>query len=396
MNDIICPNCEKAFKVDETGYANIMKQVRDSEFEQEINERLKRAKEAHDGALQIAKQQANSSIQSIKADKELEIERLNSELRLKESSFDSRVTEAVNKVERENDRLKNKLETANLVKIKDENALKKMYETQIEDRDAAIERLRDLKAKLSTKMVGESLEQHCQIEFEKLRPTAFQKATFGKDNDASSGSKGDYIFKEFDENKTEIVSIMFEMKNENDTTQTKSKNEDFLKELDKDRNEKGCEYAVLVSLLEQDNELYNTGIVDMSHRYPKMYVIRPQFFIPMITLLRNAAMNALTYKNQLAIAKAQNIDVTNFETEFENWRQDMGRNYDLASRKYDTAIAEIDKSIKNLEKTKAAMLGSEKNFRILNDKAQAMTIKKLTKNSPSLATKFEDEIEGCV
>ena len=393
MNDIICPNCEKAFKVDETGYANIMKQVRDSEFEQEINERLKRAKEAHDGALQIAKQQANSSIQSIKADKELEIERLNSELRLKESSFDSRVTEAVNKVERENDRLKNKLETANLVKIKDENALKKMYETQIEDRDAAIERLRDLKAKLSTKMVGESLEQHCEIEFEKLRSTAFQKAFFGKDNDASSGSKGDYIFKELDENKTEIVSIMFEMKNENDTTQTKSKNEDFLKELDKDRNEKGCEYAVLVSLLEQDNELYNTGIVDMSHRYPKMYVIRPQFFIPMITLLRNAAMNALTYKNQLAIAKAQNIDVTNFETEFENWRQDMGRNYDLASRKYDTAIAEIDKSIKNLEKTKAAMLGSKKNFRILNDKAQAMTIKKLTKNSPSLAAKFEDEIE---
>ena len=213
------------------------------------------------------------------------------------------------------------MRVANLEKIKDENALKDKYKTQIRERDEAIERLRDLKAKLSTKMVGESLEQHCEIEFEKLRSTAFQKAIFGKDNDASSGSKGDYIFKEFDENKTEIVSIMFEMKNENDTTQTKSKNEDFLKELDKDRNEKGCEYAVLVSLLEQDNELYNTGIVDMSHRYPKMYVIRPQFFIPMITLLKNAAMNALTYKNQLAIAKAQNIDVTNFETEFENWQK---------------------------------------------------------------------------
>lgn len=388
MNEIKCPHCETAFKIDETGYADIMKQVRDSEFEMEINERLKRVQEANDSALQLAKQEANSSIQSIKANAALEIEQLKSELRLKDSSFESRLMEAVNEVQRENDRLKNKLENVNLEKIKDENALKDKYKTQIRDRDEAIERLKDLRAKLSTKMVGESLEQHCEIEFEKLRSTAFQKAYFEKDNDASSGSKGDYIFKEFDENGTEIISIMFEMKNESDTTQTKGKNQDFLKELDKDRREKGCEYAVLVSLLEQDNELYNSGIVDMSHRFPKMYVIRPQFFIPMITLLKNAAMNALSYKNQLAIAKAQNIDVTNFETEFEAWRQNMGRNYDLASRKYETAIAEIDKSIKNLEKTKAALLGADKNFRILNEKAQAMTIKKLTKNSPSLSEKF--------
>jgi hypothetical protein len=267
--------------------------------------------------------------------------------------------------------------------------LRERYEIQLRDRDEAIERLRDMKAKLSTKMVGETLEQHCETEFNRIRATAFPRAYFEKDNDSSTGSKGDYIFRDLDESGTEIVSIMFEMKNESDTTATKKKNEDFLKELDKDRQEKGCEYAVLVSLLEPESELYNSGIVDLFYRYPKMYVVRPQFFIPIITLLRNAAMNSLQYKTELALMRAQNIDITNFEHELETFKSAFGRNYDLASTQFQKAITEIDKSIDHLQKTKEALLGSDRNLRLANDKAQDVTIKKLTKKNPTMAGKFE-------
>jgi hypothetical protein len=271
-----------------------------------------------------------------------------------------------------------------------EKSLKDKYETQIKDRDDAIERLRDMKARLSTKMVGETLEQHCETEFNRIRATAFPRAYFEKDNDARTGSKGDYIFRDSDEAGTEIVSIMFEMKNESDRTATKNKNEDFLKELDKDRTEKGCEYAVLVSLLEPDSELYNTGIVDVFHRYPKMYIVRPQFFLPIITLLRNAAMNSLKYKSELALVKAQNIDITNFETELETFKTAFAKNYDLASRHFQTAIEEIDKSIDHLQKTKDALLGTDRNLRLANDKAQDVTIKKLTRGNPTMAAKFAE------
>ena len=336
MKDIICPNCHKAFKVDETGYSNILKQVHDHEFENKLNESLKQAEKDQNSKLELTKKDAENAIQALQASKEIEIERLLSQIKEKENSIQSSVSEAVREIERERDSFKNDLVNAKLVKEHSENLLKDKYETQIRDRDHAIERLKDMKAKLSTKMVGETLEQHCEIEFNKLRSTAFQTAFFEKDNDASKGSKGDYIFKDHDINGTEIVSIMFEMKNETDTTTTKRKNEDFLKELDKDRNEKGCEYAVLVSLLEPENELYNSGIVDVFHRYQKMYVIRPQFFIPMITLLRNAALKSLGYKNELAQIKEQNIDVTNFEEDLDKFKVAFGKNFELASRKFST------------------------------------------------------------
>ena len=390
MNEIICPHCDKAFKIDETGYADILKQVRDQQFEQEIHERLERAQEAKENALKIARQETTNAIQTVKAEKDLEIERLKSQLRENETSVNSAIMEAVNKVEKERDQFKAKLENANLEKQNSENALRDKYKTQIRDRDDTIERLKDMKAKLSTKMVGETLEQHCEIEFNKLRSTAFHNAYFEKDNDATSGSKGDYIFRDYDETGTEVVSIMFEMKNENDTTATKSKNEDFLKELDKDRNEKGCEYAVLVSLLEQDNELYNAGIVDVFHRFPKMYVIRPQFFIPMITLLRNASMKTLDSKREIALIKEQNLDITNFENELDKFKNAFGKNYDLASRKFEAAINEIDKSINHLQKTKDALLSTDRNLRLANDKAQDVTIKKLTRNNPTMAEKFSE------
>ena len=390
MSDIICPHCNKAFKVDETGYANILKQVHDQEFEAKLSERLSQAEKEKVSELQLAQKDAESTAQKIKADKDLEIERLKSVLREKDISLQSNVDKAVREIERQRDNLQNDLNNAQIEKQNSENLLKDKYKTQIRDRDEAIERLKDMKAKLSTKMVGETLEQHCEIEFNKLRATAFQTAFFEKDNDASSGSKGDYIFKDHDSNGTEIVSIMFEMKNETDTTATKRKNDDFLKELDKDRNEKGCEYAALVSLLEPDNELYNTGIVDAFHKYPKMYVIRPQFFIPMITLLRNAAENSLRYKTELAHVREQNIDITNFEQNLETFKAGFDKNFDLASRRFDTAIIEIDKSISHLQKTKEALLGTDKNFRIANDKAQDVTIKKLTRNNPTMAQKFAD------
>ena len=390
MNDVICPHCDKAFQVDEAGYANILKQVYTREFESQLNERLTQAEKEKVGALKLLEKESESTIQAIKAEKEIKIERLNSQIREKESSTQLVVDKAVREMEKDRDKLKNDLKNALLEKQNSENLLKDKYKTQIRDRDDHIERLKDMKAKLSTKMVGETLEQHCEIEFNRLRSTAFQTAFFEKDNDGRTGSKGDYIFRDHDENKTEIVSIMFEMKNETDTTTAKSKNEDFLRELDKDRHEKGCEYAVLVSLLEPDNELYNMGIVDVFHRYPKMYVIRPQFFIPMITLLRNAAMHSLKYKSELAQIRGQNIDVTNFETELEAFKTAFGKNFELASRKFATAIDEIDKSISHLQKTKDALLSTDRNLRIANDKAQDVTIKRLTRNNPTMAVKFAE------
>jgi len=393
MNEIICPHCKKAFKIDEAGYADILKQVRDSEFEQQLHERLELAERDKQSAIELAEEKVSNRLQKAAATMDAEIRELKAKLDAGEVAQKLAIAEAVSVVEKERDGLRNDLKQSELEKQLAETSLKERYETQIKDRDDAIERLRDMKARLSTKMVGETLEQHCETEFNRIRATAFPKAYFEKDNDASTGSKGDYIFRESDETGTQIVSIMFEMKNESDATATKKKNEDFLKELDKDRNEKGCEYAVLVSLLESDSELYNSGIVDVSHRYPKMYVVRPQFFIPMITLLRNASMGSLEYKKELALVKAQNIDVTNFESDLEKFKTAFEKNYDLASRQFQKAIDEIDKSIDHLQKTKDALLSTDRNFRLANDKAQDVTVKKLTRHNPTMAAKF-DELKG--
>lgn len=433
MNDIICPHCNKAFKIDETGYADIVKQVRDSEFDQQLHDRLALAEKEKLTAVELATAKAASALQKAAAEKDSEIQALQSQLKSGDDSKALAVSQAVSKLERERDALANQLaqakremqaaselsaaeqrlalneaiskvekerdglksglERAAMEKQVAEAALKDKYETQIKDRDDAIERLRDMKAKLSTKMVGETLEQHCETEFNRIRATAFPRAYFEKDNDSRTGSKGDYIFKDSNEEGTEIVSIMFEMKNEDDRTATKQKNEDFLKELDKDRIEKGCEYAVLVSLLEPESELYNTGIVDVFYRYPKMYVIRPQFFIPIITLLRNAALNALKYKSELALVRSQNVDITNFESQLEVFKTGFSRNYDLASRQFETAIDEIDKSISHMQKTKDALLKTANNLRLANDKAQDVTIKRLTKGNPTMADKFS-ELDG--
>jgi hypothetical protein len=328
-------------------------------------------------------------LEKAKLDKEAALKLAEEKLGASESLKKLAVAEALSKIEKERDELKNSVKQAELEKQLSEKSLKDKYETQLKDRDDAIERLRDMKARLSTKMVGETLEQHCEIEFNRIRATAFPHAYFEKDNDASSGSKGDFIFRDLDHAGTEIVSIMFEMKNEIDTTAAKKKNEDFLKELDKDRIEKGCEYAVLVSLLEPDNEFYNSGIVDMFHRYPKMYVVRPQFFLTTITLLRNAAMKSLEYKTELALVKSQNIDITNFENDLEQFKTAFGKNYELASKKFQTAIDEIDKSIDHLQKTREALLGTDRNLRLANDKAQDVTIKKLTSKNPTMKDKFE-------
>lgn len=430
MHDIICPHCGKAFKIDETGYADILKQVRDGEFEQQLHERLELAERDKRNAVELARTQAASELQRAAAEKDMQIQALKARLDAGEVERQLAVSQALSSVEKQRDALaseleqarrdrqaaerlaearllnelqktaatkdteiqslKAHLEAASLAQQLAEKSLKDRYETQLKDRDDAIERLRDMKARLSTKMVGETLEQHCETEFNRIRATAFPRAYFEKDNDARTGSKGDYIFRDTDEADTEIVSIMFEMKNESDRTATRNRNEDFLKELDKDRTEKGCEYAVLVSLLEPDSELYNTGIVDVFHRYPKMYVVRPQFFLPIITLLRNAAMNSLRFKSELALVRAQNIDITNFENELETFKAAFSKNYDLASRRFQTAIDEIDKSIDHLQKTKEALLGTDRNLRLANDKAQDVTIKRLTRGNPTMATKFAD------
>jgi len=434
MHEIICPHCNKAFKIDEAGYADILKQVRDGAFEQQLHERLELAEQDKRNAVELAQAQVASAMQKAAVAKDSEIQALKAKLDAGEVARKLAVTEALNAVQKERDALANELQQAKRDRIaaaelaeaklinglqkaaadKDaeiqglknglslaelekqlaEKSLKDKYETQIKDRDDAIERLRDMKARLSTKMVGETLEQHCETEFNRIRATAFPRAYFEKDNDARTGSKGDYIFRDLDEPGTEIVSIMFEMKNENDRTSTKNKNEDFLKELDKDRTEKGCEYAVLVSLLEPDSELYNTGIVDVFHRFPKMYIVRPQFFLPIITLLRNAAMNSLKYKSELALVRAQNIDITNFEASLDTFKTAFARNYDLASNSFKKAIDEIDKSIDHLQKTKDALLGTDRNLRLANDKAQDVTIKKLTRGNPTMAAKFAELKNG--
>ena len=423
MHDIKCPHCGKTFTIDEAGYADILNQVRDEAFDKALHERLELAEQEKLTAVELAETKLAGELEKKAAKKDAEIERLKAELesnaelvqarvsgelmadaakkdseiaRLKEELKSADVAkklalrEALGSVEKERDDLRRDLEAKDVEQKLLASSLKEKYETQIRDRDDAIERLKDMKARLSTKMVGETLEQHCEIEFNKIRATAFPRAYFEKDNDAKRGSKGDYIFRDVDESDTEFVSVMFEMKNESDTTATKKKNEDFFKELDKDRSEKGCEYAVLVSLLEPESDLYNTGIVDVSHRYPKMYVIRPQFFIPMITLLRNAAQNSLKYKTELARVREQNIDITNFEAELDEFRSGFSRNYDLASRKFKTAIEEIDKTIDHLQKTKEALLGSENNLRLANNKAEDLTIKKLTRGNPTMAAKFDE------
>lgn len=459
MNEIICPHCQKAFKVDEAGYADILKQVRDSAFEQQLHDRLELAEKDKQSAVELAKAQLTTELQRAAASKDAEIQALQARVaaanqeqqlavaqalntaekerdalahQLEQAKRDSQaaaalaqaqrladlqqanaasaaeiqalraqldaatkdqqlaVTQALGEVEKQRDEFKNRFEQAQLEKRLAEQSLKEKYELQIKEREDAIERLKDLKAKLSTKMIGETLEQHCEIEFNRLRATAFPRAYFEKDNNASSGSKGDYIFRDSDETGSEIVSIMFEMKNEGDETATKKKNEDFLKELDKDRNEKGCEYAVLVSLLEPESELYNSGIVDVFHRYPKMYVVRPQFFIPIITLLRNAAMSSLRYKSELALVKAQNIDITNFEIQLDDFKSTFGRNWRLASEGFEEAVKRIDEAIKDLERTKEALHKSANNLRLANDKAEDLTIKKLTRGNPTMAAKFAE------
>jgi len=401
MNEVVCPHCKKAFKIDDAGYADILKQVRDREFEQALHERLESAEKEKVSAVERAQEKTKSELHTefVKLQKELsetqatkdaEIAKLQSKLESSETEKKLALTEAVNKLEKERDKLANKLESKDTEQKLLASSLKEKYESELKSKDEMIAYYKDMKAKLSTKMVGETLEQHCEYEFNRLRATAFQNAYFEKDNDASDGTKGDYIYRETDENGTEIISIMFEMKNEGDETATKHKNEDFLAKLDADRKKKKCEYAVLVSMLEADNELYNGGIVDMSHKHPKMYVIRPQFFIPIISVLRNAALNSLKYKNELAVVRAQNIDITHFEENMEQFKDGFARNYDLAIRKFTDAIDGIDKTIKQLEKTKAALLSSENNLRLANDKAQDLTIKKLTRGNPTMQAKFEE------
>ena len=389
-NQIQCPHCGKSFTMDEAGYADILKQVRDKEFEDTLHERLELAEQSKKTEIALAEANLAKGLQAEASKKDSTIAELKAKLDATETEKKLAVQEALGKVEKERDKLSADLQMAGTKAELESKSLKELYETQIKDRNDTIERLKDLKAKLSTKMVGETLEQHCEIEFEKLRQTAFRNAQFGKDNDAKSGSKGDYIFRDFDGAENEVVSIMFEMKNESDTTATKKKNVDFLKELDKDRNEKSCEYAVLVSLLEEDNDYYNTGIVDVSHLYPKMYIVRPQFFIQMITLLRNAAENALQYKAELALVRAQNIDITNFETELDEFKAGFSKNYTLASEQFVKAIDQIDKSIAAMNKVKDELERSARNLRLANDKAQDVTIKKLTKGNPTMAGKFKD------
>lgn len=356
----------------------------------ELAQQLRQVQFEQKAQADLAQARMESELQKAATSSELALQMLKSQLDATSVSHQLAITEAVVKVQQERDTFKANLERASLEKELAEKSLKDKYETQLKDRDEAIERLRDMKAKLSTKMVGETLEQHCEIEFNRIRASAFPRAYFEKDNDASSGSKGDFIFRDVDDSQTEIVSIMFEMKNENDQTATKKKNEDFFKELDKDRSEKGCEYAVLVSLLEPDNELYNSGIVDVSHRHTKMYVVRPQFFIPMITLLRNAAMNSLRYKSELALVKAQNVDITRFEGQLEDFKTSFGRNWRLASDGFEEAVKRIDDAIKDLEKTKDALYKSANNLRLANDKAEDLTIKKLTRGNPTMTAKFAE------
>lgn len=390
MPEIKCPKCGEVFQVDKSGYAEILAQVRTAEFDREISEKERSLKSEREQAVKQARLEEEVRAKDTLADKDREILELRHQLESLKTQQKLAVREAVSEIERERDSLNSELEIQKQKHINEENTLKEKYEMQLNLKEEEVQRYKDFKLRLSTKMVGESLEQHCENEFNRLRMTAFPTAYFEKDNDDSKGSKGDYIFREFDADGNEIISIMFEMKNEQDSTSTKKKNEDFFKKLDKDRNTKNCEYAVLVSMLEPESELYNTGIVDVSYQYAKMYVIRPQFFIPIITLLRNAAMNSMEYKRELAIIKNQEIDITNFEENMENFKNGFSRNFRLASDKFQQAIKEIDKTIDHLQKTKNALLSSENNLRLANDKAQDLTIKKLTRGNPTMKAKFDD------
>ena len=404
MQEIRCPNCGEVFQVDESGYAQIVQQVRDKEFQKELNSRIELLEWQKEKDLDIARleqERANQDTLSAKeralAEKEQEIQQLKEHIKSADTEKKLAVSEAIrekeseiNKRDQEITMLKGQLDgKENENKIK-EQALEKQYTEEVRKKDELIEYYKDFKTRQSTKMVGESLEQHCLTQFNTYRMGAFPNAYFEKDNDARTGSKGDFIFRESADDGTEFISIMFEMKNEMDETATKHKNEDFFKELDKDRREKNCEYAVLVSLLESDSELYNNGIVDVSYKYSKMYVIRPQFFIPMITLLRNAARNSLEYQQQLAIVRNQQLDLTNFEENMETFKKGFSRNYELASQKFKTAIDEIDKTINHLQKTKEALLSSENQLRLANSKAEELSIKKLTKNAPSVKAMFDE------
>jgi len=418
MNEIICPKCKAVFKVDEAGFADILKQVRDQRFDEELEERMTIAKREQESALKLVESNFNHLLQQSFTEKNIEIKtlelqkerELSEQLASKTSEIAEMkskiinaeldktlaISQAIQKIQKERDDLANSLNNKETEKQLLEKSLKEKFQDELKIKDEII-KLKDeeinlrkeLKTKLSTKMIGETLEQHCENEFNKLRATGFQRAYFEKDNDARLGSKGDYIYKETDELGNEIISIMFEMKNEGDETASKKKNEDFFKELDKDRTEKKCEYAILVSLLESDNDLYNSGILDVSYKYPKMYVVRPQFFIPIITLLRNAAMNSLQYKAELALVKNQNIDITNFEEKMNNFKEGFSRNYELASRKFKEAIVEIDKTVDHLQKTKEALLSSENNLRLANEKTEDLTIKKLTYGNPTMKAKFD-------
>ena len=404
MKEIKCPNCGEVFQVDESGYAAIVQQVRDSEFDKELSRRAKELEQKQESDLRLIrmeKEKEQADVLSEKerelADKDKEIAELKAKISASETEKRLAVTEAKQEKEKELSakateiiELKGKLESKETESKLKETNLKEKYEEQLKDKDEQIAYYKDFKARQSTKMVGESLEQHCLTQFNSIRMTAFPNAYFEKDNDAKTGSKGDFIYREASEDGTEFISIMFEMKNENETTATKHKNEHFFKELDKDRNEKGCEYAVLVSLLENDNELYNNGIVDVSYKYPKMYVVRPQFFIPIISLLRNAALNSLKYQQELQVVRNQQLDIINFENNMNVFKEGFARNYDLASRKFNDAIAEIDKSIAQLQKVKETLTSSERNLRLANDKAQDLSIKKLTKNSPTLKAMFDE------
>ncbi len=421
MNEIKCPECGSTISIDEDNYSNIIKQVRDQEFEGEMDKRIELLEKDKQKCVELAIQNIRLQMQEAAFDNEKKMQGLQSQLiaaqaeknmtvnqikhtfekervslefllekTREKNEFDKKlaVSEAITELKEGYEKIKNNLDKVELQNELSEKSLKMRYEVQLKERDDLIERLRDMKIKLSTKMVGESLEQHCENEFNRLRATAFPNAYFDKDNDASFGSKGDYIFRDFDSEGNEIVSIMFEMKNECDSTSNKKKNEDFLKELNKDRIEKNCEYAVLVSLLESENDLFNGGIVDFSYRYPKMYVVRPQCFLPIISLLRNASLKSLEYKSELAAIKEQNIDITNFENSLELFKDSFGKNYALASKRFETAILEIDKSINHLQKTKDALLGADRNLRLANDKAQEVSVKRLTRNNPTMRDKF--------
>lgn len=394
MNEIKCPKCGEVFQVDESGYAAILKQVHDSEFDSELCKRLKEHDKANADKTELAVAKANSDKEKKIADLEKQIEGLKGEIELNKTKSESAVDKAVQEKDKEIMQLRNNLELEqNKWKLKEKN-LSEAHTAELKRKDDEIAYYKDLKARQSTKMIGETLEQHCEMQFNSIRMAAFPNAYFEKDNDARTGSKGDFIFREADPNGVEFISIMFEMKNEMDETATKHKNEDFFKELDKDRKEKGCEYAVLVSLLEKDNELYNNGIVDVSYKYEKMFVVRPQFFLPLISILRNAALNSLQYRQELALVKAQNVDVTNFEGKLLDFQDKFSKNYGLASAKFNTAIEEIDKTIDHLQKVKDNLIGSERQLRLANEKAQDLSIKKLTRGNPTMQAKFAELESG--